>query len=193
MGAVVRLLGSGWPLWLAAAVGERVWRSDGARHSARCRHLPALPVLASPRALPKPSQGVSRLAEVLLNLLALVEDRAVARAAEHVLVEVALAALALRPQTGKEHLRLLDGLQLGEEDVDLARLAVDAQRSLVAGQDRLAPQALERDLCELHQAAGGRSGLVDSTGVLALQKGLDVVGQDGLEEALDGLRQLVLQ
>ena len=46
----------------------------------------------------KPLQVARRVAEVGLDLLALVEDRAVRIRAEHVLVQGALAALALRPE-----------------------------------------------------------------------------------------------
>jgi hypothetical protein len=91
------------------------------------------------------------------------------------------------------HLRLLDRLQLIIEKVDLARLAVCAERPFFAGEYGLAAKALQRDLCELHEAAGGGGGLVHSAGVLALEERLDVVGKDGLEEALDGLGELVLQ
>ena len=47
------------------------------------------------------------LAEILLHLLAAVEDGAVAAAAQHVLMQAALAALALRPQRGERLLQLI--------------------------------------------------------------------------------------
>lgn len=59
------------------------------------------PCPASPRRLAEPRQRIARLLEIPLNLLALVEDGAVAGAAQHVLVQVALAALALGPQPRK--------------------------------------------------------------------------------------------
>lgn len=57
-----------------------------------------------------------------------------------------LAALALRPEAGEERLRLLDREQLRVVDLDLPRPAVGADGALGAGEDRLAPQALQRDL-----------------------------------------------
>jgi len=46
--------------------------------------------VGSPRSLAESREHISRLLEVLLRLLALVKDGAVARRAEHVLVKVAL-------------------------------------------------------------------------------------------------------
>ena len=56
-------------------------------------------------------QQAMGLAEVLLHLLAAVEDGAVAAAAQHVLMQAALAALALRPQRGERLLQLIHGRQ----------------------------------------------------------------------------------
>ena len=69
------------------------------------------------------------VAEVGLDLLALVEDRAVRIRAEDVLVQGALAPLALRPQLVERPLvldALVDALQV---DLALARLAVPADRA----------------------------------------------------------------
>ena len=49
----------------------------------------------------KALQQAMGLAEVLLHLLAAIEDGAVAAAAQHVLMQAALAALALCPQLGE--------------------------------------------------------------------------------------------
>ena len=81
-----------------------------------------------------------RVAEVGLDLLALVEDRAVRIRAEDVLVQRPLAPLALRPQFIKRPLvldALVDALQV---DLALARLAVPADRARTYF--RLAAQAM---------------------------------------------------
>ena len=52
-----------------------------------------------------------RLTEVLLDLLAAVKDGAVARGAQHVLVQASLAPLALRPQRTELLLQLVHSPQ----------------------------------------------------------------------------------
>lgn len=76
---------------------------------------------AAPLPLVEALQRGLRLAQLLLHLHAAVEDGAVPGGAQHILVQAALAALALRPQGAELRLEVVDAQQRALVDLPLLR------------------------------------------------------------------------
>mmetsp|Transcript_21472 Transcript_21472/g.47738 ORF Transcript_21472/g.47738 Transcript_21472/m.47738 type:complete len:478 (+) Transcript_21472:48-1481(+) len=137
---------------------------------------------------------VLHLLQVDLHLLALVEDGAVAVRANDLLVEGALAALALGPQLVEHALVQVHLGQLGRVDLALLAAAVPAQRRAghlvlrrYQGAAAHAGLLLHR---EGHDAAPLGRGLADGARVVTADERLRV-GDDGLEDAHERVGELV--
>mmetsp|Transcript_32486 Transcript_32486/g.103582 ORF Transcript_32486/g.103582 Transcript_32486/m.103582 type:complete len:235 (-) Transcript_32486:1565-2269(-) len=130
--------------------------------------------------------------EVLLDLAAEVEDGAVGVGAEDILVEGALAALALCPEFVECYFVVVEVLEALEEEVAFLGFAVVADGA--GGDDDFTAEALEGLGGEHHDGAlpgdGGR--LADDARMVSSEDGVGVF-DDRFEDARQRFRELVVE
>ena len=81
----------------------------------------------------EPLHGGRGLVQLFLHLFAAVENGTIAAGTQNVLVQAALAPLALRPGLGKNHLQFLDVLNRFDVQLGLTRQAIGTHGSLPWG------------------------------------------------------------